>query len=119
MSIFCDIMSPEYINMSRQFYVNHDHCGNPEHYENYIRQDCFTDYKQGMGVTHVFVDDEKGRIIGYITLRATSLIMDIGENYRLGYPALEIAELAVEKDYERQGIGAEMVMYAINMRRKS
>lgn len=111
-------MSSEYVEITRNFHVNSEHCENPEHYETYIRQDCFTDHKQGMGVTHVFIDEDESTgsrtIVGYITLRMSSLIMDSGDGYRLGYPALEIAELAVDERYEGQGIGTDMVMFAIN-----
>lgn len=118
MAIYQDLMSLEYVDAARNFTVNPDHCDNPYHYESFIRQDCFTDQKQGMGVTHVFIDenDTTGEklIAGYITLRCNSLIMESGESYKLGYPALEIAELAVDKNYERQGLGTDMVKFTIS-----
>lgn len=118
MSIYHDLMSNEYASLSRDFHVNPKRCDNPSHYENYIVMDCFSDHKQGMGVTHVFIDEDESighkRIAGYITLRSSSLIMDIGENYKLGYPALEIAELAVDEEYEHNGLGTDMVKFAIN-----
>lgn len=111
-------MSSDYAEIARNFKVNPKHCDNPGHYESFIRQDCFTDHKQGMGVTHVFVDEDEETgeklIAGYITLRCSSLIMESGENYKLGYPALEIAELAVDQNYERIGLGTDMVKFAIN-----
>ena len=71
-----------------------------------------------MGVTHVFIDEneetQEKKIAGYITLRSSSLIMDSGENYKLGYPALEISELAVDQDYEGRNLGTDMVKFAIN-----
>ena len=118
MSIYRTLMTAEHAPISRGFQVNPEHCNNPGHYETYISQDCFADQKQGMGVTHVFFIDEDEnskpkKIAGYITLRGSSLIMDSGEGYKLGYPALEISELAVDKDYENQGLGTEMVKFAI------
>ena len=110
-------MSSDYIELAKNFRVNPEHCDNPEHYQNYIWQDSVTDQKQGMGVTHVFVDEneetKEKKIAGYITLRNSSLIMDIGESYKLGYPALEISELAVDYNYERQNLGTDMVKFAI------
>lgn len=118
MAIYQEIMSSDYAEIARNFKVNPKHCDNPGHYESFIRQDCFTDHKQGMGVTHVFVDEDEETgeklIAGYITLRCSSLIMESGENYKLGYPALEIAELAVDQNYERIGLGTDMVKFAIN-----
>ena len=40
--------------------------------------------------------------------------METGENYKLGFPALEIAELAVDQNYEGKGLGTDMVKFAIN-----
>lgn len=118
MSMYQDLMSNDYIELARSFKVNPKRCDNPEHYQNYIWQDSISDHKQGMGVTHVFVDEnertKEKKIAGYITLRSSSLIMDSGENYKLGYPALEISELAVDYDYERQSLGTDMVKFAIN-----
>ncbi|HIT67105.1 MAG TPA: GNAT family N-acetyltransferase [Candidatus Merdisoma merdipullorum] len=117
MSIYRTLMTAEHAPISRGFQVNPEHCNNPGHYETYISQDCFADQKQGMGVTHAFIDEDENsgtkKIAGYITLRGSSLIMESGEDYKLGYPALEISELAVDKDYENQGLGTEMVKFAI------
>lgn len=118
MSIFHDLMSKEYIGIAQSFSVNPQRCDNPEHYERFIRQDCLTDHQQGMGVTHVFVDENEStqekHIAGYITLRCSSLVMESGEDYKLGYPALEIAELAVDKNYEGQGLGTDLVKFAVD-----
>lgn len=114
MSIYQEVMSAEHVGKAWSFFVNPEHCANPSHYENFIRFDWSTDHKQGMGVTHVFIDEEKDLIAGYVTLRASSLIMDSGEGYKLGYPALEIAELAVDKRYEGIGLGTDMVKFSIS-----
>lgn len=109
-------MNEQYVNIARNFKVNPKHCDNPAHYEEYIMQDCFADHMQGMGVTHIFVDNNnetsKAVIAGYITLRASSLTMDL-EDYKVGYPALEISELAVDCNFEGNGLGTDMVKAAI------
>lgn len=116
MSIYRDLMTTQYSEIARKFRVNPEHCDNPEHYETYITQDCFADHSQGMGVTHAFVseNDENGEktIAGYITLRASSLTMDM-DDYKSGYPALEISELAVACNFEGIGLGTDMVKTAI------
>ena len=50
--------------------------------------------------------------MGFVTLRASSLTVEC-ENYTEGHPALEISELAVDKKYERQGIGTDLVKLAV------
>lgn len=116
MQVCQELMTEQYANIARNFRVNPKHCDNPKHYENYIAQDCFTDYIQGMGVTHVFIDenDKTGErvIAGYITFRASSLMMDM-DGYKSGYPALEILELAVDCKFEGSGLGSDMVKLAI------
>ena len=116
MSIYQDLMTSQYAKIAKKFKVNPEHCANPKHYEDYIAQDCFADYVQGMGVTHAFIseDDETGEkvIAGYITLRASSLTMDM-DDYKAGYPSLEISELAVDRNFEGAGLGKDMVKTAI------
>jgi len=116
MPIYRELMTAQHAGIARSFKVNPEHCDNPEHYETYITQDCFADYIQGMGVTHAFVseNEETGDkvIAGYITLRASSLTMDM-DDYKAGYPALEISELAVDSNFEGSGLGTDMVKTAI------
>lgn len=114
-----ELMSKEFINLATTFQVNPKSCDNPKHYENYIRYQAIMELKQGIGVTHIFIDEDEvtqeKRMMGYVTLRCSSLIKDVGESSRFGLPALEISELAVSKDYERQHIGTDMVKYAISV----
>lgn len=100
--------------MAWGFQVNPSSCGNHEHYEQYIRFSAMGDQKSGLGVTHLFIqeDEEKQELCGYITLRATAYIVHDGEQTR-GFPALEILELAVAKDAERKGVGTTLVQYAV------
>lgn len=115
MRISVDIMSAEYAGLAAQFSVNPDKCDNPGHYEDYLKYNALDDLRNGMGVTHVFLDEDENLIAGYICLRASSLIADMGEKHKFGYPAMEIAELAVDKRYEGTGLGRDMVEYAIDL----
>lgn len=72
-----------------------------------------TDASKGLARTHLFIDEETGSIAGYIALRATSLISRDKNNKLVVNPALEIAELAVSEEYERQKVGTEMFFYAL------
>lgn len=102
-----------------QFNVNPKSCDYPQHYEDYLKYNALSDVNDGLGVTYLYIDhnDENGEehIMGYITLRTTAYIKDVGESKKFGFPALEIAELAVDKKYEGKHIGTDMVMDAINI----
>ncbi len=105
--------------MGWNFRVDDSRCQNPEHYYNYLTLQALTDQNDGLGETYLYIehddDTEAENIMGYITLRASSFIKDMGETKKFGYPALEIAELAVDKRYVGQHVGTDMVLDAINI----
>lgn len=117
MSYSLALMSTKYAGLAWEFRVSPTSCDNPMHYENYLRLCAIGDHKKGMGVTHLIIDyDEKGSakaIAGFVTLRATSLVSTGEDGVKIVHPSLEIAELAVNEAYERQGIGTMLVDTAI------
>lgn len=106
--LFCNTHS----RLTWGFQVNPSSCGNASHYENYIRLCAIGDQKRGCGTTHVFVRDHEGqrRILGFITLRASSFITAEADHLN-GSPALEILELAVDKEFEGSGVGTELMKF--------
>jgi len=108
----------EHTGLAFKFKVNPDSCGNHSHYENYLKFSALTDKKIGMGTTHIFLDEDNNQkakaIIGFITLKASSLIK-IYDDYNEGNAAMEITELAVDINYEKQGFGTKLVNYAITI----
>lgn len=108
-----ELYSASYAGLAWKFQVNPKSCGNYLHYEEYIRLNAITDNASGRATTHVFIREIEGRetLLGYITLRAASYI-EILEEQTYGYPALEIFELAVHKDYEGCGIGSKLIKFA-------
>lgn len=125
MPIVEKLLSRDNVGLAWNFHVSPNSCVNPEYYDNYIRLSATSDYIKGMGVTHLLVDETAGGekiLAGYVTLRSTSLISDGSDGKKIVQPALEIAELAVHKDYERTGIGTGLISIAIteadSLRRK-
>ncbi len=106
------LIDRDIVSLAWDFHVDPDVCNNPEHYETYLQQGALIDHKKGLGVTYVMVEEDK-KIVGYVTLKAASLVTESGESHKVGYPAIEISELAVDKDYRGQGIGYELVEAAI------
>ena len=107
----------ELAGLAFSFKVNPASCGNPEHFENYIRFCAITDNGSGYAKTHVALDERSHCILGFVTLKATALLFDDsdagGKTIQSGYPALEVVNLAVAQDYERMGVGRALVDFAL------
>lgn len=118
MNMYKTKVNKENIKLAWGFEVASESCKNPLHYSDYLRMNALPDLEAGLGVTYFFVDCDVEakfeKLMGYMTLRVTSLIKESGENKRYGYPALEIAKLAVDKNYIGNSLGTDMVMDAIN-----
>lgn len=113
------MMSTDYAGLAWSFHVSPDSCNSPAYYEEYIRLCAISDQDGGMSVTHLVLDTDKNgeaiAIAGYVALRATSLVSTDENGVKIVNPSLEIAELAVDKDYERKGVGTMLVNLAIGV----
>lgn len=114
MNFSIEKMEGKYAPLAWGFRVNPESCDNPEHYENYLKFSAVSDQVAGNGTTHIILDHERNRIVGFVTLRASSLINEC-EGIAYGEPVLEIAELAVDQEYERRGYGKLLVDLSILM----
>lgn len=107
----------ELAGLAFEFKVNPNSCGNPDHFEEYIRFSAITENMSGQAKTHVALDAEEAHIMGFVTLKATALLfsdVDVdGRTIQSGYPALEVVNLAVSQDYERMGVGRALVDFAL------
>lgn len=99
------------------FKVNPISCGNPGHFEDYIRFCAITENLSGQAKTHVALDAEEKHIMGFVTLKATSLLFEDdnaeGVKIRSGWPAIEVVNLAVAQDYERMGVGGALIDFVL------
>lgn len=94
------------------FSVNSSSCANSNFYKSYLQLIALSDLKDGRGTTHLCIDAKANRIMGFISLRASSVVID--EDGRLvGSPAIEISVLAVDSTYEKQGVGRTLIDYAV------
>jgi ribosomal protein S18 acetylase RimI-like enzyme len=106
---YFELVSKEYGSISFDFKSNDDD-GFKDSFRDYLIQNAIIDQEKGIGTTHLFIDENDStgekKILGFYTLRCSSLIISSEGNNKIGEPALEIYELAVHKDYERTGIGS-------------
>ena len=116
MELSLELFSQDLYGLTFDFKVNPLSCGNNEHYEQYIRFSALSDASQRYSTTHVLVGSEDGRrrILGFVTLRASSYIKRSGDVSH-GESALEVMELAVDQRYERRGFGSLLMDYAVSL----
>lgn len=110
---YIEQMHKKHIRLIRNFRATdiNDSLGS-DYFNNYLTYNGLLDNQQGIGKTFLYIRDtgKEQILLGFYTLRCSSLIVDDTENNeKLGEPAIEIFELAVHKDYQRQGIGSTLM----------
>lgn len=111
----------EHAELYSLFACNEKNCGNWEYYTDYLHYNALSDSKTGLSVTYVLCDYEGAkeedmkpvRIIGFVSLKASALISGTYDEPLEGVPAIEISELAVDREFERQGIGRLLLNTAV------
>lgn len=109
--IYVEPICKEHISLIKDF-CTVENASDLDYFKNYLMYNGLLDNEEGMAKTKLYIsEDEKGnkKILGFYSIRCSSLIMDSGETEKLGEPALEIVELAVHKNYRNQGIGTKMM----------
>lgn len=110
---YFSVVNKENIGLAEKFSVNPSSCENSKFYKEYLQFSALNDLYSGKNTTHLFIDEEANRIMGFISLRASAIISN-GEDGRMsGMPALEVSVLAVDKDYAGQGVGRALIDYVI------
>ena len=111
-----ELFQTGYYDLAFDFSVNPESCENPDHFQQFLLYNALSDMKTGMGVTYVMLESKGERqdiIIGFVTLKSTSLVLRDEDHSLNGLPAVEISELAVRDHYEQQGIGKALIGYAL------
>lgn len=107
------VIDKDNVALSSRFAVNPDSCENSAFYRTYLQYSALSDLHAGRNTTHLFIDGDANRIIGFVSLRASAIISS-GEGDRMaGIPALEVSVLAVDQDYEGRGAGRALIDYVI------
>lgn len=93
-------------------------CGNSE-LNQYLRKTARQHTEKGISRTFVLVDESKpSEILGFFTLASCEILVEKlpqkhAKKYPLRAPAAKLARLAVAKNRQRQGLGAHMMVNAI------
>lgn len=117
MSLCFEIMNKDHVELAWSFSVNPEKCDYPDVFRNQLIS-AFADMCSGNSVTHVVIDknDTNKVIAGFVTLRASAYLKQYPdeENFTAS-SAIEIQCLAVDKNYEKRGIGTALVYKAITI----
>ncbi len=87
-----------------------------DYFKKYLILHSLEDQKNGNAQTYLLIqenDNGEQELLGFYSLRASSLILEDDNFTKLGEPAIEIYELAVKKDLQKHGIGSKLIKDAI------
>ena len=92
-------------------------CGR-ESLNNWFRRHAWDNQANNVSRVNVITDTVTGRIVGYVTLSAAQierafLPKSMQRNRPEQVPALLLGQLAVDKDYQGQGHGADLLLFAL------
>lgn len=93
-------------------------CGNSE-LNLYLRKTARQQTEKGISRTFVLVDESKpSEILGFFTLASCEILVEklprkYAKKYPSRAPAAKLARLAVARNHQKQGIGAHMMVNAI------
>lgn len=88
--------------------------------EEFLKTEAFSEQEKSLNTTHLFLDNETGKVVAYISLCNDSIGLEIQERNELQYtyttvPAIKIARLAVATEYQGLGIGRTLINFAAYM----
>ena len=91
--------------------------------EVFLKEEAFEEQEKGLNTTHLFIDNETGKIAAYVSLCNDSIGLELEERDDLGLsyatvPAIKIARLAVAVDYQGMGIGKSLIQFSAYMGRR-
>lgn len=112
-NVYFTIIDKENVGLAEKFSVNPDSCDNSDFYREYLQYSAVSDLHTGKNTTHLLIDEDSNRIMGFVALRASAIISQGENDSTLGIPALEVSVLAVDREYERRGVGTALIDYVI------
>lgn len=107
------VVNKENLGLAEKFSVNPNSCENPSFYREYLQYTALSDLYTGRNTTHLFVDEGENRVMGFVSLRSSTILSEDENGTMTGSPALEIMVLAVDQDYERRGAGTALIDYVL------
>ncbi|HGD0580601.1 GNAT family N-acetyltransferase (plasmid) [Clostridium perfringens] len=85
-----------------------------ESIENFLKNDAHNYDCSGEGNTYILIDEKDNKIVAYYTLKCNGIQVK-DDNLHKVLPALEIARLGVDINYEKLGLGSKMLAMAVKV----
>lgn len=97
-------------------------CGKPD-LNDFLKKDAIEHQELSIAVTYIFIHVDKNTIIGYYSVCCDAIRLSKEEKSSVGpqypdYPAIKIARLAVDKNYQRKGVGTLLLKDALGLARE-
>lgn len=91
--------------------------------EDFLKEEAYEEQEKELNTTHLFIDQETGKIAAYVSLCNDSIGLELEERDNMGLsyttvPAVKIARLAVSIDYQGMGIGKSLIQFSAYIGRK-
>lgn len=88
--------------------------------EDFLKKEALEEQDKFLNTTHLFIDPNNNKLIGYISLCADSVRLAFDEKEELEFsyctiPAIKIARLAVANDYKHKGIGKLIIEFGVSV----
>lgn len=88
--------------------------------EDFLKNESLDEQSKVLNSTRLFIDTDTGKVIAYLSLCNDSIRLEIEERDELNLtyttvPAIKIARLAVDSQYQGQGIGKMLIKFAAYM----
>jgi len=84
----------------------------------YLKEDALKDAMAFLSKTYVLKEDNTNKVIGFFTLISSKVNRNegtfiISREYKYSIPAILLGQLGIDKNYQGQGIGSDLLAYAI------
>ena len=86
--------------------------------DEFLKHEALNEQRKGLNSTHLFIDTEQNRIVGYVSLCTDGIRLEYSEQKSLNMrycivPAIKIARLAVSNKYQNLGIGSKLIDFSV------
>ena len=91
--------------------------------EDFLKQESLDEQAKGLNSTHLFIDEDTDKLVAYLSLCNDSIRLEIKERDELHLtyatvPAIKIARLAVDSQFQGLGLGKTLIEFAAYMSEK-